>query len=877
MTGLWLMGLVAHRAPRLAATSAGASIAIALVGIVILQGIADREAMTRRAVATLPVDWRILLAPGASAAEVERQVRQGGRVEAIGEVRYASVGGLSAASGATSRRTGAGIVLGLPPGYGAAFPGQIRLLAGSADGVLVAQQTAANLGVGPGDAVSVLGAAGTGEVVVDGVVDLPNAAATFGPIGGSGGPPTPPPDDVLLVPAPRFDELFPAGTAGTTRQIHVRLDHSSLPSDPGLAYADARRRASHVEVLAAGAATIGNDLATRLDAVRGDAIYAALLSLFLGVPGAVLAMSFTVAAASAGGDRRRREQGLLRMRGASDGQVLRIAATEAALVAVSSGLVGTALAVLVAAALGTGVGAWTDLAALAGAALCGMGASSVAVLAPAWLDLRSSSTAACRLDLAARPKALWRRLWVDAILIVAAAGIVWRSASTGYQVVLAPEGVATSSIDYTAFMAPLAFWIGGALAAVRLFDVLLASPRLSPVRALASLLGPLAEAALSSSMRERGRIAGVAAVTALTLSFGVSVAGFGATYERQSLVDARLTNGADVTVTGTPGAPAGERLAAIRAAVGVAAAEPMQHRHAYVGHDLQDLYGIDPVGIVRATTIADADVADRDARGSLRRLASAVDGVLVSQETVNDYRLATGDLLNLRLRIGDGTFRVVPFHVAGVVNEFPTAPRDSFLVANMAYLSEVTGRAPAEVVLVRAATAPAAVAAAVRDALGPSPSLTVTDLDQASRVIGSSLTAMDLRAITGVEVGFAIVLTAAASGLVLALGLFERRRTQTILWALGASPGLAARMLWVEGLAVLGMGVPVGLLLGSGVSAMLVVLLGGIFDPPPDAMVMPWSVAAVLAATAPLAAAGAVAWASSRPRARSDLDGGIQG
>jgi putative ABC transport system permease protein len=41
----------------------------------------------------------------------------------------------------------------------------------------------------------------------------------------------------------------------------------------------------------------------------------------------------------------------------------------------------------------------------------------------------------------------------------------------------------------------------------------------------------------------------------------------------------------------------------------------------------------------------------------------------------------------------------VPFHLIGIVREFPTAPRDSFLVANAAYIARQTGSSVAEVLL----------------------------------------------------------------------------------------------------------------------------------------------------------------------------------
>ena len=83
-------------------------------------------------------------------------------------------------------------------------------------------------------------------------------------------------------------------------------------------------------------------------------------------------------------------------------------------------------------------------------------------------------------------------------------------------------------------------------------------------------------------------------MVSLAVAFAASTAIFNATYERQSLVDAELTNGADVTVSGSQSADLTPYLQPIVTLPGVVAVEPMQHRFAYVGTDLQDLYGIDP-------------------------------------------------------------------------------------------------------------------------------------------------------------------------------------------------------------------------------------------------------------------------------------------
>src|ERR1700726_4750392 len=66
-------------------------------------------------------------------------------------------------------------------------------------------------------------------------------------------------------------------------------------------------------------------------------------------------------------------------------------------------------------------------------------------------------------------------------------------------------------------------------------------------------------------------------------------------------------------------------------------------------------------------------------------------GIAVSKETITDFSLKNGDLLRLRvLDQQTGKFHVIPFHVAGIVQEFPSAPKDSFMIANLSYLESVT-------------------------------------------------------------------------------------------------------------------------------------------------------------------------------------------
>lgn len=128
----------------------------------------------------------------------------------------------------------------------------------------------------------------------------------------------------------------------------------------------------------------------------------------------------------------------------------------------------------------------------------------------------------------------------------------------------------------------------------------------------------------------------------------------------------------------------------------------MMHRFAYVGKDLQDIYGIDPARIADAADLSNAFFASNDAAGTMRLLASRRDGVLLSQATLNDFQLHAGDQVTLRVQSAkDHQYHPVTFHFLGVVREFSTAPKDSFILCNADYLAEQTGDPSREIVLIR--------------------------------------------------------------------------------------------------------------------------------------------------------------------------------
>ncbi|MDQ2750781.1 MAG: ABC transporter permease [Actinomycetota bacterium] len=876
MIGLWLVGLVRRRPARLIGAALGIAIAVALLASLGSFLTHSKATMTKRAVQGVAVDWQVEVQSGADPAAVTRLVRSTAGVRAAQPVGFGQTSGLAARTDGSGQTTGPGVVLGLPDSYRTIFPREIRSLTGASTGVLLFQQTAANLHAAPGDTVSI-GRAGLSAVpvVVAGVVDLPQADSLFQRVGApAGSQPKAPPDNVVLLPASLwhqvFDPLAKSRPDLVTTQVHVVRDHR-LPADPARAFTTVTAAAHNLEARSSGGALVGDNVGAALDAARGDAAYAQVLFLFLGLPGAILAGLLTATIASAGATRRRVEQALLRARGASAAQLLRLAAAEAAVIGGLGAMLGLATAALIGRIMfNTARFGATTAAAVGWAAVAagiGLAIAAAAVLIPARRDLRVNTVAAGRQTVGHQHYPWWARVGLDVGLLVVAYLVFATTRRNGYQLVLAPEGVPTISVSYWVLAAPALLWVGAGLLTWRLADLLLGRGRPVLRRVLRPLTGRLAGPVAGGMSRQRRPLARAVVLLALALSFAASTATFNATYRQQAEADAQLSNGADVTVTVAGGSSVDPRMAKLLARVtGIRAVEPLQHRFAYIGADLQDLYGVRPDHIRAATALQDAYFVGGSAAGLMHTLASKPDSILVSAETVKDYQLHRGDMIKLRL-IDARTKqpRLVSFHYVGVVNEFPTAPKDSFFVANQSYVAQQTGTdAVGAFLLDTGGRHTTAVAHRVQSMLGPS--ATVTDIATVRSTVGSSLTSVDLAGLTRVELTFALLLAAAAGGLVLALGLAERRRSFAIATALGARPRHLRSMIHSEALVVAVLGLAAGGLIGWLLSEMLVKVLTGVFDPPPSVIAVPWrylggvagtTIAAfALASTAALRAAG---------------------
>jgi len=864
---MWMKGTILHRFGALAGSMVGVALTVAFIGTLGVFLTESNSQMTLRAIRDVPVDWQVQLTTGADVDTIKAQIEKTVSPRVIEKVAYANVDGFTIKTGITVQTTGVGKVLGISSKYFTHFPAEVRWLLGSVNGVLLAQQTAANLHAKVGDTIQLLRIGlPSVPVKVNGIVDLPNADSLFQAVGiPAGAAPQAPPDNVVILPESLWHKLFQSQIVvrpdSVRTQLHVRLGHI-LPGNPSAAYTVSTQEANNLEARIAGSGIIGNNLSSRLLSVTEDALYAQVLFLFLGLPGVILVISLTLSIAGSSGPRRSREQALLRVRGAYIAQIVRLASAEAVLVGLGGVLLGLAILPVLSRLSGVAtLQLWehNTLGWIIFASLTGFALALGAVIVPAWSLARRSTVAASRLlvRLAATP--LWQRTWLDVIILLIGALEYWRTASTGYQVVLAPEGVAANSVNYEAFIAPLCLWIGGVLLSFRLINGGLSRGRRVLTRILTPIAHSLSGLVSGSLSRQQSLIARAIVLVALATSFAVSTAIFDTTYNMQSRIDAELTNGADVTVTGPTSTPPSASLADLRLIPGVLAAQPMQHRFAYVGNDLQDIYGIDTQHIGEATKMSDAFFGGGNAKATLKALSRTPDGVLVAEEAVRDFQLKTGDQLNLRVQSArDHSYHIVPFHFVGVAREFPTAPRDSFLVVNTSYLTKQTGTDAAETVLMRVSGNPANVARVARLIMYNIPGTKVTDIGSVQRAISSSLTAIDLNGLTRLELAFAVILLAGATGLILGLGLAERRRMFAILIAIGAKVGQIGAFLWSEALLMLILGMTIGAFLGVGVAQVLVKMLTGVFDPPPEALAIPWGYLILLGVAAVISTVVAV-------------------
>jgi putative ABC transport system permease protein len=616
-------------------------------------------------------------------------------------------------------------------------------------------------------------------------------------------------------------------------ESHISVDHKAYPADPGAAASWSTQLRHKLERQAPGDIVVADDAYQPLTEASSDASNAKTLFILLGIPGALVAAALGLAAQSALAESHRREDALLRLRGATDGQLASLAAVEAGLAWAVGSVVGLLVAAGAVAAV-TGKYVWQDVpgGSLVVTILLALAVGALATVVRLVGLLRASRRPEVierrRLERGWQP--LWRRAWLDLVAIGVGGAILLVNIASGglKQIPIEPAQGSTLALRFYVLLGLIFLWVGITLLAVR---IVLARSAAWARPARSGSAPSWRAATLRWLARRPARTAVALVLGALAVAFGTQVLTFVSTYRDARNAENNAAFASNLRLTpGDPTTP----LPPLDARK-VSALSPVRMVPARAGTDRKTIMTLDVNSYKRATT-----AAPRMQTGTgLQALAKDPNGVLVAQEIAKDFEVHPGDTLALTVFPDDkDQSRNIKLHVAGVFRSFPPTNPPAEMVIGTGALPPYLLKLP-DFYLTRTpgGVSPKAVAADLRGRLGKK--FAVATISDQVRFEPRSLTALNLGPLADIELVGAGLIAAVGVGVLGAFVVLERRREFAILEAIGADGRQVRTGPALEGaVAVLGalaIGVPVGL----GLGLVSVRILGLFFTLPPPLLTVP--------------------------------------
>lgn len=657
-------------------------------------------------------------------------------------------------------------------------------------------------------------------------------------------------------------------------QVHVGIDRNLLPTDPTLAALHTESLRRSVERQFPGQLKATDNLSKAFKTAQADVLSAKILFIFLGLPGVALAAYLAKFAAELFADAQRRELGLLRTRGTTPAQIVGIIAATSIFLAIAGSLIGVifglltllvsagrqALAVLNPFAPGFD---WASFATSAFVAfVAGLLLTFLASFVPSFAAMRREITQERRAARRVETAPFWKRIYLDVILLVAAAIVLAVTEYNGGFKLKGAEGAAVQ-LSFYIFLAPFFVWIGVILLTLRLVEGGLQRAATQVAAGYRRLFGEIGEVAGKSVARRAARISAATAVIALTLSFGISLALFQQTYSSEKRLDAQYIVGADIRFTpalNTPQLPEFANKLQIPGVQNVTAV--VRDTQALVGWEKNTVYGIDVASFrqtaylpdsfftdgaaqqtINAMTNRTTNYAPGSAKQVLDALASTPAGVIISVEQAEKYNILVGDTVLLRLynRVTN-EYHDVQAKTVGLFIYFPTSAQDSDFILNRDFMTRNSGNPAVDYFLLKT-DGNVRTIQQVTDQLttqykGVMP-VRVQNTETVIKTESSSLTSLNLGGLGAMERLYTLFVTSLGLGIFLLAMINERRREFGAMRALGANLGHLRRFLFTEAATIGGLSLGIGAIVGIGLAYLLVMLLGVIFTIPAQHIAWP--------------------------------------
>ena len=753
----------------------------------------------------------------------------------------------------------------------------IRIVEGSyePDSGLLSAEAARALSIGPGGVVQIRvpGMSQPLSVLISGITDVSRAKSLFYSREGKRLEQfVYVRNSVIVAPEvfpktiiPAFQNVATApGTVLRSQPIleaDVFMEREPLDADPGTALAQTKAVADGVNAVALGQDVLIDNISNALQVARDDARTAKRMFVFLGLPGALLAAILTAYAGGVLASALRREQAILRIRGANRRHLLRMHALRTLALAAVGSVLGVALGLVSSAAvLSADALASASPVSLLASALLGAGAGFLATGVALYAAGRRGITRQIsdeRAQLASRAP-LWRLLGIDFLILAAAIGVEWYQRRHG-----GFEGVQGSvyfgravSLQLHLVIVPIGIWLGGVLVLGRIVERGFAFLPL-PLR---HRFGRPLRGLLTRSIRRRSWAAATAVImVGLIVALGTSVASFSASYNQAKARDARFVVGSDVRVTPSPISALDHppQYAEQLKVPGIQTATPVVYglNNALLesenNEDAGNMAAIDPAAFGQVAPLIDTDFLGTTAANAMDALQRQPGGVLLTEDLADTLDVDVGDSVQVLFARGTQDQKLSELTVIGLYQRLPGFPEGVDVLVNIQrqmqlipstnttfFLAQTTD--PSDATLDR-------VVAGLQEGPGSADALQIDTRATALDKDQSSLAALNIRGLLTLDSAYALAMAATAITIFVFGLLLQRRREYVMLRAQGMRIGKIRSLLVTESSGVVVIGAAVGVLVGAVMAYFLVTVLRPLFVLRPE-VVLPRVDIAVLAA-----------------------------